>query len=66
MNGWFRNFNGCSCLLYEQNIRLLQRLKRQVLVSEVISLKEKEVFYLILTDIHLQVMKSICLILPNY
>ena len=45
---------------------LFQRLKRQVLVSEVSSLKEKEVFYLILADIYLQVMKSICIILPNY
>ena len=29
-------------------------------------LKEKEVFYLTLADIYLQVMKSICHILPNY
>ena len=45
---------------------LLQRLKRQVLVSEVSFVKREEVFYLILADIYLQVTKSICLILPNY
>ena len=30
------------------------------------AIKEKEVYYLELADIYLPVMKSMCLILPNY
>ena len=44
-----------------KNIRLFQRLKMQVSVSQESSLKSLK-----LADIYLQVMKSIYLILPNY
>ena len=45
------------------NIWLLQRLKRQMLVSEVSFVKQS--LLMELADIYLQGMKSICLILPN-
>ena len=54
--------NGCFT---KKNIKLYQRLKSQVFQKQV-SLKVKEVCHLELSDIYLEVMKSICRILTDY